>query len=351
MRQLHFVGLTEDGTSLVLQPPDGGENYGVTLDAVLRHAVASVPLETPNEGPADVPDQPTAAARPPEAATEQSPIVPREIQIRVRAGESPEHVAESLGVPLERIVRFAAAAVDERRRIAEEARRARARHTAPEGAESKVVVFGEAVDARFTAHGISAFDVRWDSHRREDGEWIVVARWLGGSGEHEARWVFSRAARNVTPVDDAAADLLSDRPIRPVAPPPAPRLVVAPPLVPGVVAFPPMPDAHTGPIPAVEEVFDQEAQEPQPLRPAFLREARPPVAESGGQPVAEEPLLDFDAPPLPLGIADPPARPDAAAGGGNRSAAKREHSDEERAARARIPSWDDILLGVRRKSD
>jgi hypothetical protein len=52
-----------------------------------------------------------------------------------------------------------------------------------------------------------------------------------------------------------------------------------------------------------------------------------------------------------LGIVDPPARPDAAAGGGNRSAAKREHSDEERAARARIPSWDDILLGVRRKSD
>jgi hypothetical protein len=28
---------------------------------------------------------------------------------------------------------------------------------------------------------------------------------------------------------------------------------------------------------------------------------------------------------------------------------RREESDEEKAARARIPSWDDILLGVRRK--
>jgi hypothetical protein len=124
-----------------------------------------------------------------------------------------------------------------------------------------------------------------------------------------------------------------------------------------------MPDAHTGPIAVVEEVFDQEAADgpataeaepaPLPLRPAFLRETpvleRPPAAE----PIADEPMLDFDAPPLPLGIAEPAPRPDAtpAAAARNRSAAKREHSDEERAARARIPSWDDILLGVRRKSD
>ena len=67
-----------------------------------------------------------------------------------------------------------------------------------------------------------------------------------------------------------------------------------------------------------------------------------------------EPTLDFDAPPLPLGIADPGGRPAAVAGltnlrnlGGTR----REESEEDRAARARVPSWDDILLGVRRKSE
>jgi hypothetical protein len=110
-------------------------------------------------------------------------------------------------------------------------------------------------------------------------------------------------------------------------------------------------------------VFDQEAAEgpvrpaatpaPQPLRPAYLRETPAPEPTPVSEPVAEEPMLDFDAPPLPLGIVDPAARPDAPAAAvpRNRSAAKREHSDEERAARARIPSWDDILLGVRRKSD
>jgi hypothetical protein len=164
----------------------------------------------------------------------------------------------------------------------------------------------------------------------------------------------------VTPVDDTAADLLSDRPIRPLAPPAPPRLVVAPPLVPGVVAFPPMPDAHTGPIQRVEEVFDQEAQEaqqppaplPSALRPAVLHDDPPAPrvdlpSVRGTVEFDDTARLDFDAPPLPLGIVDADGRPEPAPA----RRPRRETSDEDRAARARIPSWDDILLGVRRKTD
>ena len=221
----------------------------------------------------------------------------------------------------------------------------------------QVVVFGEAVDERFAAHGIAPDAVTWDSRRRDDGEWVVVAEWLGGEGAHAAEWVFTRSSRTVTPIDDTAADLLSDRPIRPVAPPEPerPTLVAAPPLAPGVVAFPPMPDAHTGPVPVLEEVFDQEAppegprEVPRPASPPAF--AAPPAAQSPSRPEPEpaaqpaaqpvvlpeptaepapeptfasasasaeldtftEPTLDFDAPPLPLGIADP-ARPAAVAG-------------------------------------
>jgi len=110
------------------------------------------------------------------------------------------------------------------------------------------------------------------------------------------------------------------------------------------VSFPPMPDAHTGPVPVLEEVFDQDAA---PEGPRELPRRVP--AKS-----MVEPTLDFDAPPLPLGIIDPAERPAAAASGvaalrnGNRN---REESEDDRAARAHVPSWDDILLGVRRKSD
>lgn len=375
MRQLRFVQLTEDGTHLVLKSGDGVEDFGVALDQSLRDAVAGSSAARPPD------DAAPASAQPQESGAETAPISPREIQMRVRSGESPEQVAQTLGAPLERIMRFAAAVVDERRRITEEARRSRARQTALDAADGKIVPFGDAVNARFAAHGISPAEVRWDSHRREDGEWIVVARWVGGAGAGEAHWVFSRAARMVTPADDTAADLLNNRPIRPVAAPVPPRLVVAPPLAPGVVAFPPMPEAHTGPIAVVEEVFDQEAPPdqpaaPRPVRPSFRRraertEAQPqPVVdtpvespvehaiEQPADPATDEVAIDFDAPLLPFGSGEAAeTRPAALADKqtdkptDNRTTAKRQRAEPGRAARPRVPSWDDIVLGVRRNND
>jgi hypothetical protein len=49
---------------------------------------------------------------------------------------------------------------------------------------------------------------------------------------------------------------------------------------------------------------------------------------------------------LPLGGVTDAARPPVSA---LRGAARRDESEEERAARARIPSWDDILLGIKRR--
>ncbi len=352
MRQLRFVMLTEDGNQLVVETPDGAEQFALTVDAALREAAqADLPRLPVTPRPTPVP---AAALEPAPAAVAtvavpadlvpaavvEAPISPREIQVRVRAGESPEALAASYGMPIEKVMRFAAPVLDERGRISDEARRARARRTGAEGSESKVVQFGEAVDARFRAHGIEADTVVWNARRRDDGEWLVVAEWLGGAATHEAVWLFSRAARSVTPIDDTAADLLSDRPIRPVAPPEPvrPSLVSAPPLALGVVAFPPMPDAHTGPVPVLEEVFDQEAalDGPRDVPPLV------PAASAARQ---------FDAPPLPLGINDPVARPGVHGVGAlrNLGVTRRDESDEERAARARVPSWDDIMLGVRRK--
>jgi hypothetical protein len=206
----------------------------------------------------------------------------------------------------------------ERSRMADEARRAKARRST---AEAQIVVFGEAVDERFAAHGIEPSSVSWDAHRREDGQWVLVARWIGGQAERTAEWTFQLSSRSVTPIDETAGDLLSDRPIRPIAPPPepepaAPALTLAPPLVPGLVAFPAMPDAHTGKLPRTEEeVFDQ---------------------------------AQFEEPPLPMDVPNAPIAPTAKAPEKPR---RSEESDEEKAARAAIPSWDDILLGVRRKRD
>jgi hypothetical protein len=328
MRELRFLMLSEDGERLVLDGAEGDEMYVLKLDEALRAAIRA---EAPRRPAAPETAASTASAEQPA----ERAIGPREIQVRVRAGESPEHLATAYGLSLDRVMRFAGAVMDERVRIADEARRARARRGIETG-ESKLVIFGEAVDERFRAHGIDAESVSWDSRRRDDGEWLVVASWLGGESTHAAEWLFSRSSRTVTPLDDTAADLLSDRPIRPVArqPESRPSLSMAPPLVPGIVAFPPMPDATTGPVPVVDDVFDQDAA------PEGPRELAPLVSVGAAG-------ADYDEPPLPLGDADPVA---ATAGSRrNLGVTRREESDEQRAARARVPSWDDILLGIKRR--
>jgi hypothetical protein len=293
-------------------------------------------------------------------------ITPREVQMRVRGGEDPEDLAAATGANLDWLMRFAAPVLAERSRITDEARRARARRTS---AESQSVIFGETVDARFAAHGID--EVRWDARRREDAQWVVSAHWVGGDAERTAEWAFNLSGRTVSPIDDTAADLLSDRPIRPlVEEPPAPvRLTVAPPLDEGVVAFPAQPNALTGPLPSRQQLFDQsmfheepEASAPKPTPPM----ATPPAAkapellsEVEAEPIAPPPVpvaeIDLDDEPglfpelRPVPVSEPgPAVRQIK----NLGLGQREHeTEEEKAARAHIPSWDDILLGVRRKND
>jgi hypothetical protein len=263
--------------------------------------------------------------------------------VRIRAGEEPADLAEACGAGLDWVLRFAGPVLSERARVADEARRAKARRRSDALDEGQLVVFGEAVDARFGAHGIDPAEVGWDAHRRDDGQWAITARWIGGDSEHTAEWVFHLSSRTVAPVDDTAADLLSDRPIRPLLPPaepePTPALTVAPPLMPGVVAFPVMSTTDTGPLPTPAHAYPEPAPEPVEVTTRLDEPTPPPMIE------ADEPVLPIDVPDAPEVTSKIPKL--GAMPGGRR----RHESDDERAARATVPKWDDILLGVRRKRD
>jgi hypothetical protein len=329
MRQLHLVESETQGGHVVVATVDGLERFELEIDDALRTAVGDGTADDP-------PSDSSGTAAPP--ATE-SRISPREIQVRIRGGADPAEVAEACGSGLDWVLRFAAPVLDERARVAGEARRAKARRRSVDAIdEGQVVVFGEAVDERFAGYGIEPGEVRWDAYRREDGQWIIAARWVGGQSEHDAEWIFHLSGRMVTPVDDAAADLLSDRPLRPLlAPPePSPAVTVAPPLIPGVVAFPVMSDTDTGPLPAPGDTFDDHGTgDADPQNPLDLNPSE---------------AVDEDEPLLPMDVPDEPEVttkiPKVSAFGRRRG-----ESDEERAARATVPKWDDILLGVRRKRE
>ncbi len=335
MRVLRLVGPGEDGDHVVVATIDGDEQFRLTLDDALRAA---------------------AARRAPRRLVGVfdgggTTIRPREIQVRVRAGEAPEALAAEHDIPIERVMLFAQQVLEERGRVAGEARRSRARRGSPDG---QLVQFGATVDARFAAHGVDPAAVRWDARRSADGHWVVSATWRGGESDRTADWAFSLAARTVTPIDETAADLLSDRPLRPVVR-----------AVPDVAAAPA--DALTAPLPVAvdDQFFDQDApagaaEEPAalPLRLADPMPAQPsePAEPSQRSEAKPDGPARPDGPsrrrrqrssPTPTG----PQAPTAAAAPPAASAAHPEPAERSKNGRPQVPGWDDILLGVRRKRD
>src|ERR671928_68781 len=104
MRTLRLVALSDDGQSLVLTAADadgGEERFVLPIDERVRAAA---------RGDARL------------GAIEDlgNTLPPRVIQARIRAGETPEQVAETSGTRVERIMRFAHPVLQERERIAEQ---------------------------------------------------------------------------------------------------------------------------------------------------------------------------------------------------------------------------------------
>ncbi len=428
MRELRLVGPGEDGASLVVEAINAGTPEGERFTLALDERLRTLTTESPEQQPEPAPVEskgPTPS--------------PREIQVRVRSGESAEGLAADAGIPLERVMRFALPVLQERHRVTDEARRARARR----GGDGQLVPFGELVDARLARHNVDPTATRWDAFRREDGGWTVTSRFRSYERDVQAKFSFALANRTVSALDDIAADLLSDRPVAALLPPPPvvepepiaestdgdwapdwpggapPRLTAVP--NPGraetvraqeasPAVRPPSrrQKAHTRPvaIDSDDELFDQDAYAQQPwhepplpfeagvsTRSAGPRHRAPrggdgrgtePVrlARTGAGPADARPAepvslarTDRDAEigagevdAAPDGFEPPPGFGPEPAGAGAEPA---EHADQldlptdpasdgpgssgRRGRRTgdkpRMPSWDDILLGVRHKSD
>jgi hypothetical protein len=315
MRELRFVGSAAGGDHVIVADADGEEQFRLRVDRELHAAMA-----------------PAAASPPPTG--EATTITPRDIQVRVRAGESPEGLAAEAKLPLEKILVFAGPVLAERQRIIDEARRSRANRGSPAG---QLVTFGPAVDDRFTAQGIEPSSVQWDACRRGDGQWLISATWPGGERDRTAQWSVALARRMVSPVDETAADLLSDRPIRPIA--------AAVPEAQSIAAWPTVttyhrtaaatPDAQTRPLPSVA-----------------------PQQRWHHEPSAEPATDDGSPPPFARAPEPEPVRNAAARRSEGRrprtrgaSSTGREPTEHPRVTRTHVPSWDDIMLGVRRKQD
>ena len=100
-----------------------------------------------------------------------SALRPRDIQARIRSGETPEAVAQAASTTVDKIMPYAAPVLAERAHVADRAQRASIRRTAGEGGAR---VLGDAVTERMVPLNVASDSVEWDAWRREDGKWTLT---------------------------------------------------------------------------------------------------------------------------------------------------------------------------------
>ncbi|WP_213454154.1 septation protein SepH [Rhizomonospora bruguierae] len=204
MRPVRFVALSEDGQAMVLAD-EVGRLLALPIDERISSALHAEPGAHPTATLTMTAGDPTPS------------LSPRDIQARIRSGESADDVARIAGVPVDRVLRYAGPVLQERAMLAQHARRTKLR-----GSE-KGTSLAEVVDGRLSQHGIDAEKISWDAYRRDDGTWRIVATWPSGKATAQAIWELDRARQSVTPHDDMAQYLCIERPTQILGQEPAPE--------------------------------------------------------------------------------------------------------------------------------
>src|SRR6476659_5187573 len=204
MRELTVVGLDVDGKRIICESDDPNEKFILRADDRLRAAVRG---------------DKSGASQTRSDAEVPNVLPPKEIQARIRAGASIEQVAESAGVDISRVERFAHPVLLERSRAAELATAAH-----PVLADGPAVLtLLETITSALIARGLDPDSTNWDAWRNEDGRWTVQMGWKAGMSDNVAHFRFTPGAHGgtATAFDDAACELINPdfaRPLRPLAP-------------------------------------------------------------------------------------------------------------------------------------
>jgi hypothetical protein len=187
MQELRLVAVSEDGTYAVLAVPGRGGRFSLPIDDRLR-TVARGQFSRLAQYEIEV----------------ENPLRPKEIQDRIRAGQTADEIADAAGIPIERVRRFEGPVLAEREYRAQEAQRSTVRGHTESGPGPRL---GEIVGERLTEAGAPADSLEWDSRKRSDGNWQVNLQFTIEGRPQVAEWVFDPRRRQVMPVDDLARRL------------------------------------------------------------------------------------------------------------------------------------------------
>ena len=245
MSELRVNGKSEDGLYLSLLDSDGKE-FSVRISDTLRSTVNQPRLMSVQDD-------------------EAAPISVKEIQRRLRTGESPESIAQDGNISVEKVERFSGPILQERQFIIDQVATVIVRKEP--GREP--VNFGDAIVLRLAPRGVDIDQISWNTWRLPDGVWHIELSYPNRDGNGVATWNFDLSRRALDAADDNGAWLIDeDAPARQVAT--------------GIIHSEP---THPSRIEAnrVEDIFTPVVEEkPETPRLAVIRETPSPADSQDG---------------------------------------------------------------------
>ncbi len=191
MEHLTLVALSEDRARLLLVDRHGVQ-YTLDVDNSLRSALRG---EQPRPGHLET--------------RMDSALRPRDIQARIRAGETAEAVAAAAGSTVAKIMPFAAPVLAERAHVAQRAQKSSVRRLSADSNQGSRTL-EEAVQTQLRAKNIDPDIVEWDAWRREDGRWTLTGLYETAERTGAATFIFDLPGNYVTLEDDDARWIVGD---------------------------------------------------------------------------------------------------------------------------------------------
>jgi hypothetical protein len=319
MQELRLVAVSEDGSYAILAVPGRSGRFLLPIDDRLR-TVAKGQFSRLAQYEIEV----------------ENPLRPKEIQDRIRAGETADEIADAAGIPPDKIRRFEGPILAERQYQAGQAQRASIRGHGDSGPGPRL---GDIVAERLTLAGASPEAAEWDSRKRPDGNWQVHVRFSIAGRAGSAEWIYDPRRRHVIPDDDQAVRLSlpqADWPGIRFADRGEPRATVTP-IGARHAAQPDL--ARDQGRPGGQGLGVQSPVPAPAVSPAALREGLA-QRDAGAETTSQDPRT-----------ADPAAGQGADDAASAKSPQPAKKAAGSRSRRSSVPSWDEIMFGTSRQTD
>jgi hypothetical protein len=195
MSELRLTGKTPDGVHIALTDNNGAE-FTLRISDILRATV----------------NQPRLTSVP--VADENTVMSVKEIQRRLRAGETMDSIARDGNISIDKVERFSGPILQERLFIIDQVHSLTPRRDGKDSGRD-ALTFLDIVISKLAPRGVDVDSLDWNTWRIDDGTWTIELHYPNRDGLGSAQFSYDTHRRTITPLDDNAAWMMGEEaPVR-----------------------------------------------------------------------------------------------------------------------------------------